>query len=110
MSFSIFSTDNFDKELKRLAKKYRSIKSDFKILKESLEEFPAQGEPLGKDCYKVRIAISSKGKGKSGGGRVIICVKLVADTVYLLSVFDKSEKESISDTELDFLLKKAEIL
>jgi hypothetical protein len=53
------------------------------------------------------LAISSKGKGKSGGSRVIYSVKIVASSVFLLSIFDKSDKENISDHELDMLLKFA---
>jgi mRNA-degrading endonuclease RelE of RelBE toxin-antitoxin system len=53
MSYNIFTTESFDKELKRLAKKYPSIKSDFKELKDSLEEGTRKGDPLGKDCYKI---------------------------------------------------------
>ncbi len=63
------------------------------------------GEPLGKDCYKVRMAISSKNKGKSGGARLITCVKIVDDTIYLLSIYDKSEQETMDDDEIDEVLK-----
>jgi hypothetical protein len=109
MSFSVYTTDFFDKELKRLSRKHPSLKGDFRALVDSLKEEPTQGQALGKDCYKIRMAISSKGKGKSGGGRVISCVKIMADSVFLLSIFDKSDKENISDKELDNLLKSAGI-
>jgi len=72
---------------------------------ESLENEPVQGNPLGKDCYKIRLAITSKGKGKSGGARVITCIKITSDKVFLLSIYDKSEKEDISDKELNKQLK-----
>jgi hypothetical protein len=75
----------------------------------SLEKNPLQGEPPGKDCYKVRMAITSKRKGKSGGSQVITCVKVVNEIVYLLTIYDKSDKENISDKELDNLLKIAGI-
>jgi hypothetical protein len=71
---------------------------------DSLQENPTQGEPLGKDCFKIRMAITSKGKGKSGGSRVITCVKIVNQIAYLLTIFDKSDKKNISDIELDELL------
>ena len=73
----------------------------------SLEKNPIQGEPLGKDCYKIRMAITSKGKGKSSGARIITCVKIVHSFVYLLSIYDKSAKESISEKELNQMLKLA---
>jgi hypothetical protein len=110
MSYNIIVTSGFKKHVKSVGKKYRSLKSDIESLIVSLEQNPLQGEPLGKDCYKVRMAISSKNKGKSGGSRVITCVKVVDQDLYLLTIYDKSEKENISDKELDGLLKLAGLL
>lgn len=107
MNFNIYTTDFFARQLKRLSKKYPSLKSDFITLTNSLKSKPTQGQHLGKDCYKIRMTISSKGKGKSGGSRVITCVKVTAGSVYLLSIYDKGKKENISDKELDTLLKMA---
>lgn len=107
MSFNIVVTDPFKKQAKGIAKKHPSLRSDLNKLIDSLEKDPAQGEPLGKDCYKVRMAITSKGKGKSGGSRVITCVKVADQYVYLLTIYDKSSKENISDKELDDLIKLA---
>ena len=75
-----------------------------------LEENPIQGTALGRDCYKVRLAISSKGKGKSGGARVVTCVKIVGETVYLLSIYDKAEQDTLKANELDTLLKESGLL
>lgn len=110
MSFNVVVTDGFKKHAKDLAKKHRSLKNDLNQLIDSLEENPMQGEPLGKDCYKVRMAITSKGKGKSGGSRVITCVKIVDQTAYLLTIYDKSDKENITDKELDEMLHLAGLL
>lgn len=110
MNFNIFTTSFFERQLKTLSKKYPSIKNDYKALIDSLKEEPKQGEALGKDCYKIRMAITSKVKGKCGGGRVITCVKIVAESVFLLSIYDKGNKENISDKELDNLLKQAGLL
>lgn len=107
MSYKVFITPPFEKELKKLSKKYPSLKPDFASLLSSLKEKPTQGQPLGKDCYKIRMAISSKGKGKSGGSRVISCVKVIAESIFLIAIYNKSEKESINDKELDALLKRA---
>src|SRR5690606_41108973 len=63
------------------------------------------GTNLGKDCYKVRMAITSKGRGRSGGARVITCVRVVKTTVFLLTIYDKSESESIRDKELERLIE-----
>ncbi|ONF90684.1 type II toxin-antitoxin system RelE/ParE family toxin, partial [Leptospira santarosai] len=56
--------------------------------------------------YKIRIPIASKGKGKSGGARVITCVFLIEKVVWLLSIYDKSEKENISDKDLEKAIKE----
>ncbi|EKS06547.1 type II toxin-antitoxin system RelE/ParE family toxin [Leptospira santarosai] len=105
MKTEIVYTDHFSREFKDLVKKYRSIKEDLKTLVTSLEQNPVQGVPLGKDCYKIRLAISSKGKGKSGGARIITYLYLVKNKMYLLSIFDKSEKENISDKDREALIK-----
>ncbi len=106
MSFVIITSDKFDRLIKRLGKKYRSIPEDFAGLLTELYADPRSGDALGRDCYKVRMRITSKGKGKSGGARVITCVKIVGETIYLLTIFDKSEQESISDNERDELLRE----
>ncbi len=109
MKYKVVYTDNFERELRRLAKKYRSIKNEVKELINSLEDEPKQGISIRKDCYKIRMAIKSKGKGKSGGSRIITHVVHVEDQmVYLLSIFDKSDQDNISDKELEKLLKAIE--
>ena len=106
--YEIFYTPIFRKNLKRLGKKQRSIIQDVRELAESLEQYPFQGESLGQDSYKIRLRIKSKNTGKSGGGRVITCVKIVDETVHLLTIYDKSEKENLDPNELDELLKQIE--
>ncbi|WP_254412035.1 type II toxin-antitoxin system RelE family toxin [Dyadobacter diqingensis] len=103
--FDIYTISNFDREFKKLAKKYPSIILDLQILIGKLAENPFQGDPLGKDCYKVRMAITSKNKGKSGGSRVITCVKIANQSVTLLSVYDKSSQDDIPDAFLIQLLE-----
>lgn len=110
MNYNVYTTDFFISGLKKLAKKYPSVKDDYKALVDSLKKEPKQGQPLGKDCYKIRMAITSKGKGKSVGSRVITCVKILAGSVFLLSIYDKGDKESISDKELDELLRLTGLL
>jgi len=105
MSYNIIAVPAFKKELKKLAKKYHSLKTDLAALFESLAENPTQGISLGNNCYKIRIAIESKGKGKSGGARVITNIVVTETVVYLLSIYDKSEKENLTDKELEGLLK-----
>lgn len=105
MSYNILTIPPFDKQLKRLAKKYPSLKNEFAELLECLEQDPEQGTNLGNNCYKIRLAIASKGKGKSGGARVITNFVIAEETVFLISIYDKSEKENLTDKELNELLK-----
>ncbi|MBP6550693.1 MAG: type II toxin-antitoxin system RelE/ParE family toxin [Flavobacterium sp.] len=104
MSYNIVAVPTFKKELKRLAKKYHSLKTDLAILFESLEKNPEQGTFLGKNCYKIRLSISSKNKGKSGGARIITNIVITEETVFLLSIYDKSEKDNLTDKELEDLI------
>jgi hypothetical protein len=105
MSYSIKTIAVFEKQTKRLFKKYPSLKNELLQLIQELKENPEQGTNLGNNCYKIRVAIQSKGKGKSGGARVITNFVIAEETVYLLSIYDKSDKENLSDKELNELLK-----
>lgn len=100
MSYNIETIPFFDKQVKPLSKKYPSFKSDLKDLIISLSETPTQGDLITENIYKIRLAITSKGKGKSKGARVITFVKIEETTVYLTSIYDKSEQNSISKAEL----------
>jgi hypothetical protein len=106
MSYKVETIPNFEREAKRLIKKYRSLKRELHNLILELEETPEAGTPLGHGIYKIRLSIASKGKGKSGGARVITQFKLIRETVFLISIYDKSEKEDIPDKELQVLLKQ----
>lgn len=106
MSFKIIASDNFKKEAKRLTKKYRSLKTELEVLGQELSEEPTLGTPLGNEVYKIRLAIASKGKGKSGGARVISYVQIDDEIVLLLSIYNKGEKDSISDKEIQKLLEQ----
>lgn len=110
MNYLIIATKNFEKEVKRLAKKFPSLITDLEILEKKLRENPFIGEPIGKKAYKIRIAVRSKGKGKRGGMRIITYVELdiLIDNltnVYLLTIYDKSETETITNTELKRLIE-----
>ena len=109
MSYKIIILPKSEREIKRLGKKYRSFKANLAGLISSLEQQPQQGEPLGKDCFKIRLAISAKNKGKSSGARIITHVKILRETVVILSVYDKSETDSISDDEIDDRLASANL-
>jgi mRNA-degrading endonuclease RelE of RelBE toxin-antitoxin system len=104
MSFEVIATDPFERKLKKLAKKYKSLGADLAILFEELEENPTLGVSIGKDCYKIRVHITSKGKGKSGGARLITYVRVVKNTIFLMDIYDKSEQATISAKELKMLI------
>ncbi len=106
MNADIIVTSNFQKKAKRLIKKYHSLKGELADLSKQLIENPDSGTPLGNDCYKIRIAIKSKNKGKSGGARIITSYKIENNIVYLLSIYDKSELNTISDNDLKQLLRE----
>ena len=105
MSYKIELTDNFKKEAKKLIKKYASLRIELAELGKELAENPTMGTPLGNDVYKIRLAIASKNRGKSGGARLITFVKIVDETIFLLSIYNKGDKDSISDKEIENLLK-----
>lgn len=105
MSYNIVTIPPFDRQLKRLIKKYPSLKKEVAQLGQQLSENPALGTGLGNDCYKIRIAIASKGKGKSGGARVITHIHIQGKSVYLIAIYDKSEQENISDLQILKLLE-----
>jgi mRNA-degrading endonuclease RelE of RelBE toxin-antitoxin system len=105
MSYEVIAIPKFRKEIKRFSKKYSSFKQDFSTFIEEITENPIQGTQLGNNCYKIRLSITSKGKGKSAGARIIINVVISKSKVYLLSIYDKSEKENLSNKELNDLLK-----
>jgi hypothetical protein len=109
VNYKVKTVPYFDRQAKRLARKFVSFKSELIELIDSLQSDPKQGIPLGNDCYKIRIAVKSKGKGKSGGLRVITHIIAIREHVYLLTVFDKSEKESISEPDLLSLLEMIDI-
>lgn len=106
MNYKIQSIPTFDRQAKRLSKKYPSLKTDLRSLFDSLQSEPTQGAALGKGCYKVRMAIASKKQGKSGGARVITFVKVTQESVYLLALYDKSEKEDLTPGELETYLEQ----
>lgn len=116
MKVTVNVTKSFSSAAKPLLKKYHSLSKDLLNLEKELIKTPRLGTPLGKDIYKIRLKISSKGKGKSGGARVISFVeKIVLGTVEekfdedltvnLVTIYDKGDVENISDKELKEFIK-----
>jgi len=109
MSYNLFPTKHFEKELKRLVKKFPSVKGEYADLIVRVSQNPETGTFLGNYCYKIRLAISSKGKGKSGGARVITYLYIATETVYLLTIYDKSEKADLKHNELKEMIESLEL-
>ncbi len=104
MNFSVIPSEKFKKEVKRLIKKFPSLKQELAELNTVLEAKPETGTPLGNDTYKVRLAIKSKDKGKSGGARIITYVVTQNKEICLLTIYDKSEFESIDDKTIKAII------
>lgn len=110
MNFEIRTIPTFDRRVKKLAKKYKSLKNDLKELTDELRNNPYIGADLGGGVRKVRMAITYKGKGKSGGARVITYTVVVDEStgcVTLLTVYDKNEQSSISKKDIGELMAEA---
>lgn len=101
----------FERRAKALAKKYRSFADDYNTFLDELERNPLGGTLLGNNTYKHRMAIVSKGKGKSGGARVITYNVQQTEndvTITLMSIYDKSEISNVSDAYLRQLVREIE--
>lgn len=105
MTFNVKTLSVFERQAKRLMKKFPSLKMEIRQLIDELKDEHKKGVFIGHNCFKIRLAIASKGKGKSGGARVITHVIVKDDTVYLLTIYDKSEIENLSDKEIMELIK-----
>lgn len=101
-------SEEFQKSFKRLKKRYHSLPDDFKDLLLSLQADPYQGAELHNGMRKVRLSIASKGKGKSGGGRVIIRLTIEDTRLSFLYIYDKSDMSNVSEQFLDYLIKEVD--
>ena len=104
---SLWRDPEFKRQFKRLAKKYHSLRTDYDDLLNDISDNPFLGDDLGGGVRKVRMAIASKGKGKSGGAR-ILTLNLLIDTesmeVTLLTIYDKGEISNVTDEYIKYLL------
>ena len=106
VSFKLIPTPPFERGLKKLARRYPSLKEDISALAEELLLNPRIGTSLGSDCFKVRMAISSKRKGKSGGARIITYVQILNESIFLIAIYDKSDIDSIAESVIQDRLKR----
>ena len=108
MVYEFRPSPDFERQAKKLAKHYPSFKKDLVQLLDSLRENPYQGVDLGGGVRKIRMTISSKGRGKSGGARVItmnVTVDLEKMLIALLYIYDKAESANVSDAFLQQIIK-----
>ncbi|PLK43540.1 type II toxin-antitoxin system RelE/ParE family toxin [Emticicia sp. TH156] len=109
MANEVIVTSHFEARYKRLAKKFRSLEADMDNLIAHLIEKPTKGQSLGAGLYKIRLAVESRGGGKSGGFRVITYLvnqTTEATDIYLVTIYDKSEESSINKGQLTKLVKE----
>ena len=105
----VYRTSIFETDYKRFAKKFASLESEIRQLEKILEKKPDTGTSLGGGVYKIRVACESKGKGKSGGFRVITYLVDEREDgidIYLITMFDKSEERSIKISQLKKIISK----
>ena len=108
MSFEIIPTPDFEKSFKTLAKRHRSLKEDFREFSEELKRNPFQGDELSPGIRKIRMAIASKGRGKSGGARVITYTVVAMEEsgdVYLIDIYDKRDYSNVELSTLHKIIK-----
>jgi mRNA-degrading endonuclease RelE of RelBE toxin-antitoxin system len=110
MKTEIVISNNFHREAKKYLKEYRSLKSELENLYKQLIENPQIGTPIGNNSFKIRLSVKSKNRGKSAGLRIITHLEIniildeVSNRLYLLSIYDKSDIDSISDNEINRIL------
>ena len=109
MKVTISTIDEFDRRARRLAKKYKSLKDDLRTFQQEIMQNPLMGIDLGRGVRKIRMAITSKDKGKSGGARVLTLTVLVSEDadVTLLTIYDKDEIDNVSDGYIRWLISEA---
>lgn len=111
MKTEIVITNNFQNEAKKYLKKFKSLKTELENLYSILLDNPKLGTLIGSSTYKIRLKVKSKGKGKSGGFRIITYLEISftldipSNRLYLLTIYDKSETEKISKLEINRILR-----
>ena len=113
MNLEIIRSDYFTKEFKRLAKRYRSLIDDYEAFLDNLRLNPLQGDEIAPHVRKIRMAITSKGRGKSGGARVITFNALVSEQdgkIYLLLIYDKADTPNVKMNVIKEIIEELGLL
>ena len=108
MNVTLHIHDEFKRQFRQLRKKYRSLTDDLEEFQKELIKNPFQGDELGGGVRKIRMAIGSKGKGKSGGARILTLNVLLSDDsdITLLTIYDKNEIDNVSDEYIRWLVNE----
>ena len=108
MKVTIRLHDEFKRQFRRLYKKYRSLTDDLAAFQKEIQKNPFQGVDLGGGVRKIRMSVKSKGRGRSGGARVLTLNVLISDEadVTLLTIYDKNEIDSVSDEYIKWLVNE----
>jgi mRNA-degrading endonuclease RelE of RelBE toxin-antitoxin system len=96
-------TPRFKKDLRDLAKRYRSIRSDLQPLIEQLQAGETIGDRIAGvkyEVFKVRLKNSNIQKGKSGGYRVVYYLKTTT-TIILATIYSKSDYSDVSNEVIE---------
>jgi len=110
VKYDIIATPFFQKHIKKLEKHYHSIRRDYDIFLSESKANPQMGIDLGDGVHKIRMRISDKNKGKTGGARVITFTVIVAaeeSCLYLVCIYDKSECENMTTDEIRIILRES---
>lgn len=96
MTYRFIFTAQFDRDLKLLRKHNSSLRDDFESF---VGTFDAEAHPVIPGTSGARKArMPAKGRGKRGGYRVI-CYLVQGNTVWLITIYDKVQKEDLSPVE-----------
>jgi len=113
MNYEIITTKTFKRDFKPLFKKYCSLIDDLEQFKNELLKNPDMGDDLGNNTRKIRMAVASKNKGKRGGARVItfdVVVDFNNTDIYLITIYDKGERGSITRRQIEQLKQENELI
>ncbi|RLA67379.1 MAG: hypothetical protein DRQ78_02710 [Epsilonproteobacteria bacterium] len=105
MSYNIETIPSFDKDVKKLRKRFPNIKNDLKELVAELKDNPTLGTYLTEGFYKIRVKNSSIPTGKSGGFRVITYF-VQNEMLYLVSMYSKNDTDTILIDRLKEIISK----
>jgi len=113
MSFKIIFSKRLFKDTKKLKKKFKNIEKDLLNFTNLAQKGKISGNRIkglgSSQVYKARIQNSSIKSGKSSGFRMIYYVQLKKE-IYFLTLYSKSEKGNIKQSEILKILKQEELI